>query len=47
MPALITRLTPKNVLKVGISLNKRYPMIIDQIINEYSNNDTTEGEYEL
>ena len=37
-------ITPIKVLKDGISLNKKYPGIIDIMINEYSNNDTTDGE---
>ena len=36
--------TPKNVLPEGISLNKKYPGIIDIMIKEYSNRETTEGE---
>ena len=36
--------TPKNVLVEGISLNKKYPGIIDIMIKEYSNSETTEGE---
>ena len=44
IPALIIKLIPINVLNVGMSLNKKYPIIIDQIINEYSNNETTDGE---
>ena len=47
MPALIIKLIPINVLNVGISLNNKYPINIDQMINEYSNNETTEGEQEL
>jgi hypothetical protein len=38
------QITPINVLKDGISLNKKYPGIIDIIINEYSNKETTEGD---
>ena len=37
-------ITPINVLKDGISLNRKYPGIIDIMINEYSNKDTTDGE---
>ena len=37
-------ITPINVLIDGISLNKKYPGIIDIMINEYSNNDTTDGD---
>ena len=44
MPAAIIHATPKKVLKEGISLNKKYPGIIDIIIKEYSNKDTTDGE---
>ena len=44
MPALIIKLIPINVLNVGISLNNKYPINIDQIINEYSNNETTDGD---
>ena len=36
--------TPKNVLVEGISLNKKYPGIIDMIIKEYSNRETTDGD---
>ena len=38
------QITPNKVLKDGISLNKRYPGIIDIMIKEYSNNDTTDGD---
>ena len=38
------QITPIKVLKDGISLNRKYPGIIDIIINEYSNKDTTEGD---
>lgn len=44
IPALIIKLIPINVLNVGISLNNKYPIIIDQMINEYSNSETTDGE---
>ena len=37
-------ITPINVLKDGISLNKKYPGIMDIMINEYSNKDTTDGD---
>ena len=37
-------ITPISVLRDGISLNKKYPGIIDIIINEYSNKDTTDGD---
>jgi len=43
IPALIIKLIPINVLNVGISLNNKYPIIIDQMINEYSNSETTMG----
>jgi hypothetical protein len=35
---------PTNVLKVGISLKIIYPIITDQIINEYSNIEVIEVE---
>jgi hypothetical protein len=38
------QITPINVPKDGISLNKKYPGIIDITINEYSNKDTTDGD---
>ena len=44
IPAEIIKIAPKKVCIVGISLNKKYPMIIDQIIKEYSNSDTKDGE---
>ena len=44
IPTLINKLIPINVLNVGISLNNKYPSIIDQLINEYSNSETTDGE---
>ena len=37
-------MTPNKVLKDGISLNNKYPGIIDIIIKEYSNNETTDGD---
>ena len=43
-PAAMMHPTPKNVLVEGTSSNKKYPGIIDIIIKEYSNNDTTDGE---
>ena len=36
--------TPISVLNDGISLNNRQPGIMDIIINEYSNKDTTDGD---
>ena len=36
--------TPRNVLFEGISLNKKYPGIIDIIIKEYSNKETNDGD---
>ena len=41
IPAAIIQATPKNVLPDGISLNRKYPGIIDIIIREYSNKETT------
>ena len=38
------QITPINVLRDGISLNKKYPGIIDIIIKEYSNKETTDGD---
>ena len=37
-------MTPNKVLSDGISLNRKKPGIIDIIINEYSNNETTDGD---
>ena len=37
-------ITPIIVLIVGMSSNKKYPIIIDQIINEYSNIDVIDVE---
>ena len=35
------------VLNVGMSLNKKNPITIDQTISEYSNIEVTDVEYEL
>ena len=43
-PAAMMHPTPKNVLVEGTSSNKKYPGIIDIIINEYSNKETTDGD---
>ena len=45
IPAPTTKMIPTSVLKVGMSLNKRYPIITDHIINEYSNIEVIEVEY--
>ena len=44
IPAAIIHATPRNVLPDGISLNRKYPGIIDIIIREYSNKETTDGD---
>ena len=44
MPAEIISRTPINVLKFGISLNNKYPVIIDHIIKEYSKSEIADGE---
>ena len=47
IPAKITIIHPIIVLIVGMSLNRKDPMIIDQTISEYSNIEVTDVEYEL
>ena len=47
IPAKITIIHPIIVLIVGMSLNRKDPMIIDQTISEYSNIEVTEVEYVL
>ena len=44
IPAPITIIHPIIVFMVGVSSNKKYPMIIDQMINEYSKIDITDIE---
>ena len=47
IPAPTTKIIPRSVLKVGMSLNKKYPIITDHIINEYSNIEVIEVENEV
>ena len=47
IPASITIIHPIIVLIVGMSSNRKKPMIIDQTISEYSNIDVTDVEYVL
>ena len=44
MPAPIIIETPKKVLIVGMLSNNIKPIIIDQIIREYSYKETTDGD---
>jgi len=47
IPASIIIIHPVIVLNVGMSLNKKNPITIDQTISEYSNIEVTDVEYEL
>ena len=47
IPARIIIIHPIIVLNVGMSLNKKNPITIDQTISEYSNIEVTDVEYEL
>ena len=47
IPASIIIIQPDIVFNVGMSLNKKNPITIDQTISEYSNIEFTDVEYEL
>ena len=47
IPASIIIIHPIIVLNVGMSLNTKNPITIDQTISEYSNIEVTDVEYEL